>query len=63
MKNIFQTVVSFEVIANAPVELTAGQLCLVSGGLGPNDSWATTTIPGPNDSWATTTIPGPNDSW
>ena len=61
MKNIFHTVVSFEVAANAPVELTADQLRQVAGGFGPNDNWAT-TAKGPNDNWATT-AKGPNDNW
>jgi len=62
MQNTLQNAVSVEVTSNAPVELSFDQLRHVAGGLGPNDSWASTAVAqGPNDSWAVAS--GPNDSW
>ncbi len=59
MQNTVEIVVSLEVTANAPVELSFDELRQVAGGRGPNDNWA--VAKGPNDNWAT--VAGPNDNW
>ena len=62
MQNTIQVVVSQQSAKPAPVELGFAELRHVTGGLGPNSTWAVGSNPqGPNGTWAV--AQGPNSTW